>query len=37
MWELEKMAFYDGYYKAFAFGAYPCISQSAPLDVKLQN
>lgn len=25
MWELEKRAFYDGYYKAFAFGAYPCI------------
>ncbi|MCG7843964.1 MAG: DUF2284 domain-containing protein [Methanomassiliicoccales archaeon] len=22
---LEKTAFYDGYYKAFAFGAYPCI------------
>lgn len=22
---LEKMAFYDGYYKAFGFGAYPCI------------
>jgi predicted metal-binding protein len=22
---LEKTAFYDGYYKAFGFGAYPCI------------
>lgn len=22
---LEKTAFYDGYYKAFSFGAYPCI------------
>lgn len=22
---LEKTAFYDGHYKAFAFGAYPCI------------
>lgn len=22
---LEKMAFYDGFYKAFGFGAYPCI------------
>jgi len=22
---LEKTAFYDGFYKAFAFGAYPCI------------
>lgn len=22
---LEKMAFYDGHYKAFSFGAYPCI------------
>lgn len=22
---LEKAAFYDGYYKAFGFGAYPCI------------
>ncbi|RQD84015.1 MAG: DUF2284 domain-containing protein [Methanocalculus sp. MSAO_Arc2] len=25
MWELEKIAFYDGFYKAFGFGAYPCI------------
>ncbi|MCQ1538215.1 DUF2284 domain-containing protein [Methanocalculus taiwanensis] len=25
VWKLEKMAFYDGYYKAFGFGAYPCI------------
>jgi predicted metal-binding protein len=23
--QLEKTAFYDGFYKAFAFGAYPCI------------
>lgn len=25
IWTLEKTAFYDGYYKAFGFGAYPCI------------
>lgn len=25
MHRLEKTAFYDGFYKAFAFGAYPCI------------
>ncbi len=25
VWEMEKTAFYDGFYKAFAFGAYPCI------------
>ncbi len=25
MWELEKTAFYDGFYKVFGFGAYPCI------------
>jgi len=23
--ELEKTAFYDGFYKAFGFGGYPCI------------
>jgi predicted metal-binding protein len=23
--QLEKMAFYDGFYKAFSFGGYPCI------------
>jgi predicted metal-binding protein len=25
VWEIEKTAFYDGFYKAFGFGAYPCI------------
>jgi predicted metal-binding protein len=25
VWMLEKMAFYDGYYKAIGLGAYPCI------------
>jgi predicted metal-binding protein len=25
VYKLEKTAFYDGYYKAFGFGAYPCI------------
>jgi predicted metal-binding protein len=25
VWELEKTAFYDGFYKSFGFGAYPCI------------
>jgi predicted metal-binding protein len=25
VWLIEKTAFYDGFYKAFAFGAYPCI------------
>lgn len=25
LYKLEKTAFYDGYYKAFGFGAYPCI------------
>ncbi|HXZ24010.1 MAG TPA: DUF2284 domain-containing protein [Methanomassiliicoccales archaeon] len=24
-WKLEKTAFYDGFYKAVGFGAYPCI------------
>jgi hypothetical protein len=24
---LEKVAFFDGYYKAFGFGAYPCIPE----------
>ncbi|MHC1627056.1 MAG: DUF2284 domain-containing protein [Methanoculleaceae archaeon] len=25
VWKLEKTAFYDGFYRAFGFGAYPCI------------
>lgn len=25
VWRAEKTAFYDGFYKAFGFGAYPCI------------
>ncbi len=25
VWRIEKTAFYDGFYKSFGFGAYPCI------------
>jgi len=25
VWLMEKTAFYDGFYKSFGFGAYPCI------------
>jgi predicted metal-binding protein len=25
VWQIEKVAFYDGFYKSFGFGAYPCI------------
>jgi Predicted metal-binding protein len=25
VWQIEKTAFYDGWYKSFGFGAYPCI------------
>jgi predicted metal-binding protein len=25
VWQMEKHAFYDGFYKSFGFGAYPCI------------
>jgi predicted metal-binding protein len=44
---LEKTAFYDGFYKAFAFGAYPCIwcehqhciaeEQSGPVDESMRR
>jgi predicted metal-binding protein len=25
VWQIEKNSFYDGFYKSFGFGAYPCI------------
>ena len=42
---LEKTAFYDGYYKAFGFGAYPCVlcehcvaeEEAGPVDESLRR
>ncbi len=44
-WKLEKTAFYDGFYKAVGFGAYPCIfcehcvaeESSGPVDVSMKR
>jgi len=45
IWTIEKTAYYDGFYKAFGFGAYPCSycktcvaeEQTGPVDESLRR